>query len=115
VLLAYPGSPEDADALKVARRMASFAGVHLTILHVENPEDGSARRDALLAEARKGLEAVQVKVVQHASPPDAVLEEAAKGYDLLVFGLQARGGPRRVLAEAAISVLAVHPAGPGGA
>jgi nucleotide-binding universal stress UspA family protein len=68
-----------------------------------------------------GLDAgsVQVRIVEHESPPDAVLEEARRGYDLVILGMHAKWGlsagliswrRRRVLAEAPVSILAVHPA-----
>jgi nucleotide-binding universal stress UspA family protein len=57
-------------------------------------------------------------IVTHTSPPEAVLEEARNGYDIMVIGMNARWGLRigtinlrrqRVLAESPVSVLAVHP------
>lgn len=61
---------------------------------------------------------VRVRLVEHASPPDAVLAECQAGYDLVVIGMHARWGlgpgtvslrRQRVLVEAPVSILAVHP------
>jgi nucleotide-binding universal stress UspA family protein len=60
-----------------------------------------------------------LKLVEHESPPDAVLEEAGHGYDLVVLGMSPRWGAgrtslglrrERVLRECPVTVLVVHPA-----
>jgi nucleotide-binding universal stress UspA family protein len=125
VLVAYAGGPEDLAALQVARRLASAPGTTLTLLHVvapgagASPGKGRTQIDELLAEPGVDAGAIRVQVVEHESPPDAVLAEAARGHDLLVVGMRAQWGlgaggilslrRRRVLAEAPISVLAIHP------
>jgi nucleotide-binding universal stress UspA family protein len=121
VLVVYAGA-EDVATLQVARRLASAPGATLTLLHVvppgagAQPGRGRAKLDELLAEPGVDAGVVRVQVVEHESPPDAVLAEAERGYDLLVVGMQPRRGlglvglrRRRVLAEAGVSVLAVHP------
>ncbi len=147
VLVAYAGGPEDLAALELARRIGRTPGTQLTLFHVvapggnERPGRGRSQiADALqgLAGARQGSSggaeasmrervfsepeldsgAVHVRLVEHTSPADAVLEESRRGYDLVVLGMHGRWGlgagtislrRRRVLAEAPISILAVHP------
>jgi Kef-type K+ transport system membrane component KefB len=148
VLVAYAGGPEDLAALELARRIARAPGTSLTLCHVVPPGDTDRRRrgreqiaNALqdLAEDRResrgdskaravgqvldepGVDpgSIHVRLVEHSSPPDAVLDECRRGYDLVVIGMHVRWGlgagtvslrRRRVLAEAPVSILAVHPA-----
>jgi len=148
VLVAYAGGPEDLAALELARRIGRAPGASLTLFHVIPPgqtdPSGPGRNQLAndlqdLAEARRGSGgdsearatdqvfaepgvdsgSVHVRLVEHASPPDAVLDECRRGYDLVVIGMHARWGlgagtislrRRRVLAEAPVSILAVHPA-----
>jgi Kef-type K+ transport system membrane component KefB/nucleotide-binding universal stress UspA family protein len=145
VLVAYAGGPEDLAALELARRISQAAGTTLTLFHVVPPGDpdrpGKGREqianalqdlgnsekqaagdagtlDQVFAEPGADAGAIHVRLVEHASPPDAVLEECKRGYDLVVLGMHARWGlaagtislrRRRVLAEAPVSILAVHP------
>jgi Kef-type K+ transport system membrane component KefB/nucleotide-binding universal stress UspA family protein len=135
VLVAYSGGPEDLEALRLAQRLGRAPGVELTFLHVvppgrgDQPGPGRAQLAAYLGEAalRGGGQAVadqglahplRMQVVEHESPPVAVLEEARRGYDLIVLGMNARWGieagmispkRRRVLIESPVSILAVHP------
>jgi nucleotide-binding universal stress UspA family protein len=148
VLVAYAGGHADLAALELARRMGRTAGISLTLFHVVAPGDaqragkgrsqiaatlqglaeaprraGGAERaelDQLFAEPDASSGSVQVRVVEHTSPPDAVLQECGRGYDLVVLGVHARWGlgagmislrRRRVLSEASVSILAVHPPG----
>lgn len=131
----------------VTRRISRAAGTTLTLFHVVAPGDpdrplrgreqiANALHD-LTASSKSGQAALQqdgldqifeepgaasgtvhVRRVEHASPPDAVLEECQRGYDLVVLGMHARWGlgagtislrRQRVLAEAPVSILAVHP------
>lgn len=147
VLVAYAGGPEDVAALELARRIGGTSGTTLTLFHVIPPGDhqrrGKGREQIahalqdLSAQARQvasqadaevvehvlpepdaAAGSVHVRLVEHASPPDAVLEECQRGYDLVVIGMHARWGlgvgtiswrRQRVLAEAPVSILAVHP------
>lgn len=124
VLLAFAGGPEDLAALRVARRLGLAPGAELTILHVVAPGDakrhgkGRTQIDEVFPEPDLNATSVRVRVVEHSSPPDAVIEEAASGYDLIVIGMNARWGlgtgmisskRQRVLARSPISILAVHP------
>lgn len=146
VLVAYAGGPEDLAALALAGRMGRASGTSLTLLHVVHP--GNAQRPgkgrSQIAEALRhlggvrpnpasrresaavdrifadpGLDSgVRVKILEHGSPPDAVLEESRRDYDLVVLGMHAGWGlgaatvslrRLRVLEEASVSILAVHP------
>lgn len=129
VLVAYAGGPEDRAALELARRLGGAPGVSLTMLHVvapgraAQPGRGRAQVAELVADEaipNPELDArhLQLKVVEHESPAEAVLAEARDGYDLLVLGMNPRWGlddgfisirRRRVLAEATGSILVVHP------
>jgi nucleotide-binding universal stress UspA family protein len=127
VLVAYAGGPEDLEALRLARRVGRGPDTELTLLHVVLP--GNAARPGkgrtqinqelqVFAEPELESRSLRVRVVEHASPPDAVLEEARRGYDLVILGMNSRWGLRagkislrrqRVMAESPVSVLAVHP------
>lgn len=146
VLVAYAGGPEDLAALELARRIGRAAGTSLTLFHVVDPGGTShpGRGRSQIAQALGGMArarhsapsdarvtdehvleeqefdagSIQVRVVEHSSPADAVLEETKRGYDLVILGMHARWGldagliswrRRRVLAEAPVSILAVHP------
>jgi len=147
ILVAYAGGPEDLAALELARRIGRAPGTELTLFHVVSPGAAQqpGRGRGQIAAALRGLvqtdrvtpadaEAptveevfeepgvhrgtVRVRFVEHASPPDAVLDECKRGYDLVVLGMHSRWGldhatislrRRRVLSEAPVSILAVHP------
>jgi Kef-type K+ transport system membrane component KefB/nucleotide-binding universal stress UspA family protein len=147
VLVAYAGGPEDLAALELARRIGGAAGSELTLFHVvppgeahrpgrgrgqiagllrdlvetrrvSQPDDQGQPVDQVFSEPGTDAGKVRVRFVEHASPPDAVLAECQRGYDLVVLGMHARWGlgtgtislrRRRVLAEAPVSILAVHP------
>jgi Kef-type K+ transport system membrane component KefB len=117
VLMAYTGGPEDLAALRVAQRIGAGPGTSLTLLHVV-PRQGGGRTpldEVLSAEERAAL---HVSVVEHGSPAEAVLDEAKRGYDLVVLGMGEQWGfdtsvvslkRRRSPAEASVSILAIHP------
>jgi nucleotide-binding universal stress UspA family protein len=132
VLVAFAGGPADLAALELARRIARTPGTSLTLFRVVTPSDFDPPEKApdQTAEALQGLAdiraqapgdakiAVLVRSVEHSSLPDAVLEECRRGYDLVVLGMHPRWGlgagviglrRQRVLAEATVSILAVHP------
>ena len=123
VLVACAGGPEDLAMLRVAHQLGRASGVQLTLLHVVDPADPARARDSrmnidkVFPDRDSADSRIQVRVLEHDSPADAVLEEAAAGYDLVVIGMDARwglasgmlGGRQRVLAEAPASVLVVHP------
>jgi Kef-type K+ transport system membrane component KefB/nucleotide-binding universal stress UspA family protein len=127
VLVAYAGGPEDRAALELARRLGRAPGVELTMLHVvppgrgEEPGQGRAQVAELLSNeavpsAGQHARLVQLKVVEHESPAEAVLDEA-RDYDLVVLGMNTRWVDdraislrrRRVMKESPVSILVVHP------
>jgi len=122
VLVAYAGGPEDLAALELARRIGRAPGTQLTLFHVVSPGGAAGRGrgqiDQVFAEPGAFAGTVRVRFATHASPPDAVLDECSRGYDLVVLGMHTKWGldggtvslrRRRVLAEAPVSILAVHP------
>jgi Kef-type K+ transport system membrane component KefB/nucleotide-binding universal stress UspA family protein len=126
VLVAYAGGAEDREAIALAHRMESAPNVRITLLHVVEPGEHEPRGRAQVAEVFEGAppeddQRVKLRVVEHDSPPDAVLAEAANGYDLIVIGMNARWGTdsvplatkrRRVLSESPVSILVVHSTAP---
>jgi nucleotide-binding universal stress UspA family protein len=99
-------------------QIADALGGLATARHATATAAARTAEDKVLEEPDFDAGSIQVRVVEHASPPDAVLEEAKRGYDLVILGMHARWGlgaglislrRRRVLAEAPVSILAVHP------
>jgi Kef-type K+ transport system membrane component KefB len=116
VLVAFAGGSGDLAALAVARRLAEAPGTELTLLHVASKEDDDRARVAA-ALSHSELESIRTRVIADRTPADALLDEAAKGYDLVVLAMDERWGLEpgtlgikedRVLAECPISILAVH-------
>lgn len=125
VLVPYLGSEHDKAALALAKRIAENTGAHVTVLHVVSKPDvagaGESQVDERVRETfrEEGANAydVELKIVPHAEPSRAVLEEAANGHDLVLigigrlwglehrsFGLQAEA----ILSRAPTSVLVVR-------
>jgi Kef-type K+ transport system membrane component KefB/nucleotide-binding universal stress UspA family protein len=122
VLVPFIGSPHDRAALSLARRLLRSVGAEITVLHVTSPEhDHEQTRTRAAAELLFPEEAgrVHFKVVAHASPEDAALEEARRGYDLVVVGVGPEWGleaglfglhRERLIGDAPTSMLVVrHP------
>ncbi|NRD63202.1 cation:proton antiporter [Corallococcus exiguus] len=122
VLVPFVGSRHDRAALGLARRLVKQAGAEVTVLHVTSPEGAGAGRAQVeeLFPADEGA-SVKLKVVRHASPEEAALEEAKAGYDLVVVGLGTEWGledrlfgvqRERIVRDAPASLLLVrHPEG----
>ncbi|RKI16939.1 cation/H(+) antiporter [Corallococcus sp. AB030] len=122
VLVPFVGSRHDRAALALARRLVKQAGAEVTVLHVTSPEGSGAGRAQVeeLFPADEGA-SVKLKVVRHASPEEAALEEAKAGYDLVVVGLGTEWGledrlfgvqRERIVRDAPASLLLVrHPEG----
>jgi Kef-type K+ transport system membrane component KefB/nucleotide-binding universal stress UspA family protein len=121
VLVPFIGSAHDRAALKLARRLLR-QGAEVTVLHItpqgdrpEGPAASSRVEELFPEEAGR----VRFQVVAHVSPEEAALEEARKGYDLLVVGVGAKWGleshlfglhRERIIEEAPVSLLIVrHP------
>ena len=98
VLVPYLGGRHDRLALELAGRFGTNARAEVTVLHVVAP--GRRKGEKLDAEGggAAGLQRpiaaawpVQFKVVEHASPVDAVLQEA-HGFDLVLVGVSEEWG-----------------------
>jgi nucleotide-binding universal stress UspA family protein len=125
VLVPFMGTPHDQAALELARRMLETSATRVTVLHVVDPArhasvPGLGARDAVSTAFHEANGAeVEFRVVESDAPADAVLAEAAAGYDLVVVGLGRDWGlePRafgiqreRLLVECPISLLVVRQA-----
>lgn len=128
LLVPFHGTVHDRAALELARRLAQQVGADVTILHVVKPkrrtEDASLGAQGTVDEVFEGEEGgalrkskVTFKVVEHLSHADAALEEAARGYDLVLVGVghewgltQRRFGlhPERLIQECPTSLLVVR-------
>ena len=86
VLVPYQGSLHDRLAIEIARRMASFPGVQVTILHMVAPSGSAAgaKRPDLRNQTFPGE--VELRLVEGRSGVDAVREHAAD-FDLIVAGV----------------------------
>jgi nucleotide-binding universal stress UspA family protein len=100
VLVPYLGSAHDQGALRLGQRLALQAGANVTILRVGSPDEAESRSLDIEAPIAEMLEEdspagdgkIVLKVVQHASPSRAVLDESARGYDLVVIGVGSEWG-----------------------
>jgi nucleotide-binding universal stress UspA family protein len=125
ILVPYLGSEHDRAALALARRIGENIGANITVLHIVVPErqTGSlGAQESLRQEFRDGAGPAQrfdvvFKVMPHAVPSEAVIDESARGYDLVLigagkeWGLEHRSfGLQReaILARAKPSVLVVR-------
>ena len=101
--------------------MLAGAGAEITILHVVTPERGG---DDMLG-ARNAMETVfdesdgrvTFRSLEHQSPPEAVLAESQRGYDLVIVGIGREWGieqrsfglqTERLLRDSPASILAVR-------
>ncbi|WNG59356.1 cation/H(+) antiporter [Archangium gephyra] len=123
VLVPFIGSVHDRAALGLARRLLHHASAEITILHVTQSDGtpGHSGARPLVDELfPQGSGRVHFKVVAHESPEDAALEEARRGYDLVVVGVGSEWGledslfglhRQRLIGDAPTSLLVVrHPA-----
>lgn len=128
VLLSLDGTPMAEQILPPASELARMMGASFTLLRVVSPavshrapekkEADTALADKLRAEAQGYLTrmasslrdqgiAAQTRIVTHAHPATAILEEAAAGeYDLIALGTHGRVGlPRLFLGSVADKVV----------
>ena len=113
ILVPYLGTAHDRAALAAARRIVDHTGATAVVLHVVSPSrnerlGGGEKVEEVFQEKTQGLSAqVVFKVVEHASPAAAVVEESADDYDLVVVGVGAEWGlehrPFGLQAEALIA------------
>ncbi|TMA52767.1 MAG: cation/H(+) antiporter [Deltaproteobacteria bacterium] len=124
VMVPYHGSIHDQGALRLAQRLARHSGANVTVLRVTSPgtdaadviEDGPLS-EVLAAEVRPGEGKLTLKIVERADPGHAVLEECARGYDLLLIGVGPEWGlehrpfglhPEVIITECPSSLLVVR-------
>lgn len=125
VLVPFQGSPHDHAALKVARRLKNSSGAQVTILHVIHPDraKGDPRLGAedeveqVFSHDAAAQDGVVLKVVPHLHPVEVALEEAARGYDLVVVGVGKEWGleqrqfgflPEYIIQSSPISLIVVR-------
>jgi nucleotide-binding universal stress UspA family protein len=104
VLVPFQGTPDDKAALTLARRMTT-ANAEVTILHVIKPGRGDSERlgaqheiDQTFTEGGPwNRTSVRMKLVSHEKPAVAAVEEAARGYDLVIVGAGNQWGLERRL------------------
>jgi Kef-type K+ transport system membrane component KefB/nucleotide-binding universal stress UspA family protein len=125
VLLPYNGSEHDFTALRLARRLHEQNGAEVTVLHVVEPGRSASQPKLGAASAMQSIfeqkdntgSNVRMKVVEHASPPQAALEEARQGYDLVVVSVGAEWGleqkrfglqPEQLMQDCPTSILVVR-------
>jgi nucleotide-binding universal stress UspA family protein len=96
VLVPYQGGEDDMAALRLAQRLTEQHGVQITVLHVVSPgRTGASAMDAV-EQSFDGTvggdrSAIRTKLVQD-EPARAAVEEAQKGYDLVLVGAGAQWG-----------------------
>jgi nucleotide-binding universal stress UspA family protein len=123
VLVPFLGSPHDRAALALANRVMENVGARVTILHVVEPgrerrgEVFGAREEAAQVFDEVGGARVELRVVEHAEPAEAALEESSKGYDLVVVGIGREWGleerpfgiqPEVLMDQCPVSLMVVH-------
>lgn len=128
VLVPYLGSDHDRAALALAKRIADNTGARVSVLHVVAPKSdsgsdgdrlGVAERvdETFQEQGKKQSYEVELKVVPHADPARAVLDESRQGYDLVLVGIGKQWGlehrsfglqAETILAKSSVSVLVVR-------
>jgi Kef-type K+ transport system membrane component KefB len=104
VLVPFQGSPDDKAALSLARRMTA-ANAEVTILHVIKPGRMEGERLGAQQEIDETFSeggpwnrtSVRMKLVSHEKPAIAAVEEAGRGYDLVIVGAGHEWGLERRL------------------
>jgi nucleotide-binding universal stress UspA family protein len=104
VLVPFQGTPDDKAALMLARRMTA-ANAEVTILHVIKPGRGESERlgaqqeidQTFTEEGPWNRTSVRMKLVSHERPAQAAVEEAGRGYDLVIVGAGNQWGLERRL------------------
>jgi Kef-type K+ transport system membrane component KefB/nucleotide-binding universal stress UspA family protein len=122
VLVPYRGGVHDGGALELATRFARHAGANVTVLHIVcgDPTRADPADDVqapIVDERFPNGGRIATKVVDHAAPMHAVIEESENGYDLVVIGASAAWGlehrsfglqPERIVSECPASLLIVR-------
>lgn len=125
VLVPYRGGVDDRGALDLGTRLARNAGANVTVLHIVSGDPTRADPAEPTADASNAIVdehfpnggRITTKVVDHAAPMHAVIEESENGYDLVVIGASADWGlehrsfglqPERIVSECPASLLIVR-------
>jgi Kef-type K+ transport system membrane component KefB/nucleotide-binding universal stress UspA family protein len=93
ILVPVVDSPHDLAALNFAKRISVNHLSEMTLLHLLVPKKENAKasfdieKDTSLLSEPDIKDRLSFRTLRHASPVDAVLEEADKGYDLVVIGV----------------------------
>ncbi|GMV18516.1 MAG: cation/H(+) antiporter [Polyangiaceae bacterium] len=118
VLVPYLGSERESAVLSLSQRIAEHSAAEVTVLHVAAPGAGASGDLAQQAVLRHfpGREP-KFLAVSSAAPAEAVIEESARGYDLVLIAADEEWGlthrsfalePEAILERASASVLVVH-------
>jgi Kef-type K+ transport system membrane component KefB/nucleotide-binding universal stress UspA family protein len=122
ILLPVNGTEVSRRAAEVALTLARASDAHVTALFVSrNASSGSSRKAALRKQATRRNEQAVLKdiatlaerygvtvrstTVSNASPDEAILREAKRGYDLIVLGVSRRPGDTLYFGNTASSIL----------
>ncbi len=99
ILVPFDGSPLSAQAFSLALGLAP-EGATITVLHVEEQRDGSARLEFEAVAERLRTVATGRTIgtaIVHGEPADAIVAEADRlGADLIVMSTRGRGGLARL-------------------
>jgi Kef-type K+ transport system membrane component KefB len=123
VLVPFREGPNAQLAIGLARRIAAQGGAEVTLLHVIPPDAGDGPPDRGLDLPETGSSQIRVRVVRHEHPLEALVQEAAAGYDLVAVGVPEPGtsarGPfglyeERIVTDTPASLLVVRAGAPGG-
>lgn len=92
VLVLYRGGVHDRAAVELGRRIARGGDAEVEVLQVSEPGGaGDGAPEPGWAEAL-AADAVRLRAVESGSPEDAAVEEARRGYDLVVVGASGAWG-----------------------
>lgn len=124
VLVPFHGSRHDRLAMDLAGRCARASGAEIVVLHVVARDPARPRVADVMEKSYddpKLRSKVTLKVVPTESSIDAVIEEAGKGYDLVVVGVEDEWGleshlfgfrPERIAEECGSTLLLVRESEP---
>lgn len=94
VLVPFIGGAHDRAALELARRLAARGETEVTILHVVGPNRpaGAPRLGASTAVEAAGADHASLKVVPSDDALETAVQEARRGYDLVIIGVSGAWG-----------------------
>ena len=119
IIVPVNGTDVSRRAAEVAFALARASGAQVTALYVANPRESTRRGspegqtqrnyNAILDDlstlaSRYGV-AVRRNIAEHATPVEAILKEAKRGYDLIVLGANRRPGDTLFFGNTAAAIL----------